>query len=216
MLMQQQKLERKDLSEIMGMNYSLLSAYIGENPTKAIGDKVALRIAEALNVDIKYIDTDHDLIKQQKINESDAIAVPFYSDIYDACRTGVFNDTQDYVITTLMLSASKLKDLQIVPTNVRSFLFAGNSMYPFIPGNSEVFYDRSRKSIKDEGYFAISHGGVLKVRKIFQVPYGGIKLVSTNANKDEYPDEVLTEDQIHDKAFIILGQIFYINHSIPL
>ncbi|MDC5170553.1 helix-turn-helix transcriptional regulator, partial [Acinetobacter baumannii] len=56
-LMKRNGLERKDLADKLNMGYSLLSSYIGKNPSKGIGDEVAGRIAEVFGVEPSYIDT---------------------------------------------------------------------------------------------------------------------------------------------------------------
>lgn len=224
-LMQDKGLQRNDLSEKLGMSYSLLSSYIGKNPSKAIGSDVAARIAAVFNVDPSYIDIDHELIEkyslQNSINsdnnneKSDDVLVPFYPNVYASCGPGMFNESNEYEVSTIKIDRNKLRERQIDPSCVRSFWSEGNSMAPMIPHKSEVFCDISRTQIKDEGIFALCHGGLFKIKKLFRLSNGGVRLVSENSNKTDYPDEILTAEQIEKEAFHIVGQVFHVNHAIP-
>lgn len=225
-LMKRDGLERRELADKLNMGYSLLSSYIGKNPTKGIGDEVAKRIAKAFNVEPSYIDTDHELIEKYTLqthavsdkntpDDSDVISVPFYPNVYASCGPGMFNDANEYEVSTIKIDRSKLRERQIDPSCVRSFLSEGHSMSPLIPHRSEVFCDISRTEIKNEGIFAVCHGGLFKVKKLFRTPNGGVRLVSTNTNKDDYPDEFLSADQMKEEAFHIVGQVFHVNHPIP-
>ncbi|EHU2841901.1 helix-turn-helix transcriptional regulator [Acinetobacter baumannii] len=225
-LMKRNGLERKDLADKLNMGYSLLSSYIGKNPSKGIGDEVAGRIAEVFGVEPSYIDTDHELIEKYTLqtnavsdkktpDDSDVVSVPFYPNVYASCGPGMFNDANEYEVSTIKIDRCKLRERQIDPSCVRSFLSEGHSMSPLIPHRAEVFCDVSRTEIKDEGIFAVCHGGLFKIKKLFKAPNGGVRLVSTNTNKDEYPDEILTAEQIKNEAFHVVGQVFHVNHTIP-
>ncbi|WP_111861339.1 LexA family transcriptional regulator [Acinetobacter sp. CFCC 10889] len=55
-LMDESGLKRKEFAEKIDMSYSLLSQYLGKNPTKNIGDDTAEKIEDAFNKPRGYLD----------------------------------------------------------------------------------------------------------------------------------------------------------------
>ncbi|WP_151749073.1 helix-turn-helix domain-containing protein, partial [Acinetobacter oleivorans] len=55
-LMEESGLKRKEFAEKIDMSYSLLSQYLGKNPTKNIGDDTAIKIEDAFGKPRGYLD----------------------------------------------------------------------------------------------------------------------------------------------------------------
>lgn len=55
-LMEESGLKRKEFAEKIDMSYSLLSQYLGKNPTKNIGDDTAIKIEDAFSKPRGYLD----------------------------------------------------------------------------------------------------------------------------------------------------------------
>lgn len=53
-------LEKKDFAEKIGVQYVQLNHYIGKNPSKGVGDKVARRVESNLELPEGYLDHKHD------------------------------------------------------------------------------------------------------------------------------------------------------------
>ncbi len=62
--MDRKDISRGELANLLGMSYSLLSAYIGKNPSKAIGDDVAARLEEAFGLNSGELDVNHEMIEK--------------------------------------------------------------------------------------------------------------------------------------------------------
>ncbi|ENV76229.1 LexA family transcriptional regulator [Acinetobacter ursingii] len=66
-LMDESGLKRKEFAEKIDMSYSLLSQYLGKNPTKNIGDDTAEKIEAAFNKPKGYLDQSNQHFKDDKI-----------------------------------------------------------------------------------------------------------------------------------------------------
>ncbi|MDC4819217.1 hypothetical protein NQ849_18230, partial [Acinetobacter baumannii] len=118
-------------------------------------------------------------------DDSDVVSVPFYPNVYASCGPGMFNDANEYEVSTIKIDRCKLRERQIDPSCVRSFLSEGHSMSPLIPHRAEVFCDVSRTEITDDTLFAVCTRGLFKINKHLKAPNGGVRLMRTNTNKDE-------------------------------
>lgn len=95
-LMDQKKISRVELANAMDMGYSLISAYIGKNPTKAIGDDVAARIEEAIGLKPGNLDVNYKLIEKYALQNTPIwdkntpqslglVPIPLYIDVRASC-----------------------------------------------------------------------------------------------------------------------------------
>ena len=64
---------------------------------------------------------------------------------------------------------------------------SGNSMEPVLPDGSTVGVDTSARTIKDGDMYAFDHDGQLRVKLLYRLPGGGLRIRSFNS--DEHPDE---------------------------
>lgn len=83
----------------------------------------------------------------------------------------------------------------------------GNSMEPVLPNGSTVGVDQGATSIIDGKMYALNHGGQLRVKMLYRLPKGGIRLRSYN--RDEHPDEEYTEQEMLENELVILGKVFW-------
>ncbi len=82
----------------------------------------------------------------------------------------------------------------------------GNSMEPVLPDGSTVGVNTDAKSIIDGKMYALDHDGLLRVKLLYRLPGGGLRLRSYNLA--EYPDEHYDAAYAHDHIRII-GQVFW-------
>lgn len=227
-LMKEKGLSRHDLSNLLDMKYSLLSAYIGKTPTKSIGDEVSARIEAALDVQKGFLDIDHALISQLANDgnpiwdkESDifpaGILVPLYADVKASCGPGYLNSDNEESLERIMLETQKVKNRGITPSNVKAFKADGDSMLPIIPHDAQVFVDSSVNQItRDGAIYAVCYGGLLLIKRLFRGTNQSVILRSENPDKIIYPDQVINESEMQANGFYILGQVFHVDFSIPI
>ena len=75
----------------------------------------------------------------------------------------------------------------IDPENAICVTVSGHSMEPVLPSGSTVGVDQGRKDIKDGDIYALRHNDHLRVKMLYRLPAGGIRMRSFN--RDEHPDE---------------------------
>ncbi|TYO83753.1 helix-turn-helix transcriptional regulator [Pseudomonas sp. CK-NBRI-02] len=83
----------------------------------------------------------------------------------------------------------------------------GNSMEPVLPHGSTVAINKAATSVVDGKMYALSHAGHLRVKTLYRLPGGGIRLRSFN--REEHPDEEYTAEQMRENEISILGRVFW-------
>lgn len=84
---------------------------------------------------------------------------------------------------------------------------SGNSMEPVLPHGSTVGVDQGSTSITDGKMYAVNHGGQLRVKTLYRMPGGGVRMRSYN--RDEHPDEEYSAEDMIAKEIIIIGKVFW-------
>ncbi len=133
----------------------------------------------------------------------DLVSIKYYSDIPMSCGFGSIGDILDQATEELTISYSGLRERHIYPAMCVAFPAVGDSMLPTIKDKDTVFVDLERKSIRDGKVFAICHGGLFKFKRLYNLPLGGVRIVSDNAA--EFPEERLTAQDIQEQQFEVIG-----------
>lgn len=81
----------------------------------------------------------------------------------------------------------------------------GDSMFPRIQDGAVIGIDCSVDKIVDGEIFAFDHDGMLRVKYLYRLPYGRIRIASENA--EEHPDEFLGPDDM--PYFRLIGWVFW-------
>ena len=81
----------------------------------------------------------------------------------------------------------------------------GDSMEPVLPHGSTVGVDMSCTSIIDGKMYALDHDGMLRVKMLYSLPGGGIRVRSYNST--EYPDEIYKGVEL--ESISIIGKVFW-------
>ncbi|MFJ4193966.1 XRE family transcriptional regulator [Pseudomonas sp. NPDC089534] len=100
-----------------------------------------------------------------------------------------------------------LAEIGVAPQDVACMIIEGSSMDPVLPDGATVGIDRGKQKIKDGDIYAVVHGGHLRVKMLYRLPLGGIRMRSFN--RDEYPDEEYAPDRLKKEEISILGRIFW-------
>ncbi len=83
----------------------------------------------------------------------------------------------------------------------------GNSMDPVLPDGSTVAINKGATTVIDGKIYAISHAGQLRVKTLYRLPGGGIRMRSFN--RDEHPDEEYSISDMENQEIMILGRVFW-------
>ena len=83
---------------------------------------------------------------------------------------------------------------------------AGNSMEPVLPDGSTVGIDTAANQVQDGKMYAIDHAGQLRIKLLYRLPGGGLRIRSYNEH--EHPDERYDADYTAENIRII-GKVFW-------
>ena len=187
--------------------------------TPSFGEKAARRLEMENNMPTFYLDTPQskatknissnikelgsfDLWDRNTPLNSDEVAVPFYQDIRLAAGNGFADDIADYNNFKLRFSKSTLRKQGVQYENAVCVIADGNSMEPVIPDGTTVGIDLDDKTIRDGKIYAINHGGLLRIKLLYNMPNNQIKIRSYNT--DEYDDEIADLNEVS-----VIGKVFW-------
>lgn len=100
---------------------------------------------------------------------------------------------------------SKLTKRGVSPENAACATASGSSMEPTIADGSPIAIDKGTRHIIDGKIYALDHGGMLRIKRLYKMPLGRVRLVSDNA--DEYPEE--TYSLMGPDSPKIIGRVFW-------
>jgi phage repressor protein C with HTH and peptisase S24 domain len=139
----------------------------------------------------------------------DEVALPFFREVELSAGSGSWQvQVQENHGYKLRFAKSTLRKQGIQEQNAYCVTVKGTSMEPVLPDGSVVGIDTASTSIIDGKAYAIDQSGELRVKLLYRIAGGGIRLRSYNS--EEYPDEIY--DQGKEKNIRILGKVFW--HSV--
>lgn len=220
------KLTQEAVAKIVGVNRVSVSNW--ETDSKSGGmpsGKHLINLAKALKVTPDWIlngdATPPDLNQVESISaaysvgsfdtwdsltplEEDEVEIPFYKEVELSAGNGSVVQRESTGFK-LRFAKSTLRRYNIQPDMAACVVVSGNSMEPVLPDQATVGIDTANTRIKDGDMFAIDHGGMLRVKVLYRLPGGGLRLRSFN--RDEYPDEDCSPEQA--KQVKVLGRVFW-------
>ncbi len=134
----------------------------------------------------------------------DEVEIPFYMEVELAAGDGIL-DSREFKGPKLRFTKSTLKRQGVNSDYAACVKVNGNSMEPILPHGSTVGVDTSATNVIDGKMYAVNHDGMLRIKVLYKLPGGGLRLRSYNT--DEYPDERLNADQV--KQIKVIGKVFW-------
>ncbi|PKH30255.1 S24 family peptidase [Acinetobacter radioresistens] len=141
--------------------------------------------------------------------DDDEVEIPFFEDFSFACGAGAIGEALKTNTQKLRIAKALLRRLVIDKKDAVATLASGDSMSPAIRDGDTIHIDLGRKIIKDGKIYAICHGGLFMAKRLYNLPFGGIRVVSDNAL--EYPEIQLTAEDIKKQEFEIVGWVWQIS-----
>ena len=219
------------LLEASGLNQEETAKLLDESPQtitnwkkRGISKAGALKAAGKFNVSANWIlkgegqKSDLSISKVEGWDshtpvDDDEVEIPFYKDVLVSCGSGCLSEIIGNETRKLRLSKSTLRQYGVESANAYALTAFGDSMTPIINNGATVFVDVGKTSIIDGKIYAITHGGLFKFKYLYRMPKGSVRIVS--ANKDEYPEEILTIDDIMDQEFEVVAYAFNVQNPLP-
>ena len=95
---------------------------------------------------------------------------------------------------------SKESDLKIIKVR-------GDSMQPFLWDRDDVAIDISKTRIRDGKVFALGYAGEARVKRLYRMASGRLRVMSDSADKVQYPDEFIEGEALNE--VVIFGQVVH-------
>lgn len=135
----------------------------------------------------------------------DEVELPFFKEVEISAGNGsaVMLETNG---RRLRFGKRTLQKKNVNPESAGCVPVKGNSMEPVLPDGSTVGVNTDAKNIIDGKMYALDHDGLLRVKLLYRLPGGGVRLRSYNLA--EYPDEHYDASYTQDHIRII-GQVFW-------
>lgn len=142
---------------------------------------------------------------ESESQDSDDVEVPLYAEVQISGGGGM-TEVMEIGGNQLRFGRDVLQQAGVDPQAAACAVIKGRSMERLISDGAVVGFDRYDVSIIDGEIYAFNHAGMLRVKFLYKLPGGAVRVRSENS--DEYPDETLTHEQfIHDVK--ILGRVFW-------
>lgn len=138
--------------------------------------------------------------------DDDEVYVPFLKEVELSAGSGRTVVEQSHK-QRLRFGKMTLRRQNVQPSEAVCVTVCGNSMEPVLPNGSTVGVDQGSTSIVDGKMYAINHDGQLRVKTLYRLPGGGIRLRSFN--RDEHPDEEYTAHDMEAKQIVVIGRVFW-------
>lgn len=138
--------------------------------------------------------------------DDDEVEIPLLKEIELSAGSGC-SAVEHYSKSKLRFGRMTLRRQGIDPSNAICVTVSGHSMEPVLPSGSTVGVDQGKQDIKDGDIYALRHNDHLRVKILYRLPSGGIRMRSFN--RDEYPDEEYSPEKIRNEDICVLGRVFW-------
>lgn len=135
--------------------------------------------------------------------EEDYTFVPFLKDFAFIGGAGC-EEGSDYNGFQLPFGKATLRRMGVMAENVFCCTLEGDSMEPRIPDGATIAVDKGRTAIKDGDIYAFVQGGLYRVKYLYKMPGGKVRLRSQN--EEEHPEETASLEDIQ-----IVGRVFWVS-----
>ncbi|MCS3467119.1 phage repressor protein C with HTH and peptisase S24 domain [Pseudomonas sp. JUb42] len=138
--------------------------------------------------------------------DDDEVYVPFLKEVELSAGSGKTIVEQSHK-QKLRFGKLTLRRQGVQPSDAVCVTVSGNSMEPVLPDKSTVGVDQGSTTVVDGKMYALDHDGQLRVKTLYRLAGGGIRMRSFN--RDEHPDEEYTSQQMEDCMITIIGRVFW-------
>ncbi|WP_445425198.1 XRE family transcriptional regulator [Alishewanella sp. HL-SH06] len=181
-----------------------IAKVLGVSPDWLQTGKASSSYSEITDIKSSYTLGSFDTWDSKTPLSEDEVEIPFYKEVELSAGNGSIVQRESSGFK-LRFAKSTLRRYNIQPDMAACVVVSGNSMEPVLPDQATVGIDTANTKIKDGDMYAIDHSGMLRVKVLYRLPGGGIRLRSFN--RDEYPDEDCSTEQASEVK--VLGRVFW-------
>ena len=160
--------------------------------------------AEESSLKVKAVDDDW------TPDKSDGLVTIKYLDIDCAAGDGTVpadeTETKELVFRRYFLT-----QMGVSPQCARLVRVRGNSMTPRLHDGDLIAVNTGIRAITDGDIFVIRHEDMLRIKRLYRLPGGGVRLRSDN--HEEYPDEILSKEEA-ERSLTIIGRVFWVGGTL--
>lgn len=227
----EKRLTMEALGKLVGVSKSSVSQWESGLTKKMDGENL-VTLANALGVNAywlstgknpDYIDGEVTHIERPKIEsnavylggfdvwdsdtplDDDEVALPFFREVKLSAGSGAITQVIENHGFKLRFAKSTLRKAGVQQDYAYCVTVEGCSMEPVLPNGCTVGVNTIDTAIQDGKAYAIDQNGELRVKLLYKIAGGGIRVRSYN--RDEYPDEIITGVALD--GFKILGRMFW-------
>lgn len=207
---------------------SVISLIVSPNPKRNLGTKLARQIEAAVGVDAGWLDIPRSSGSKDQVQsnaeilsygidewdddtplDDDEIELPFLKEVELSAGSG---KTVVEVSGTRKLRFGKytVRSMGVQPENAVCVRVSGNSMEPVLQDGGTVAVDTAKHKVSevvDGKMYAINHAGQVRVKQVFRLARGGLKLRSFN--RDDHADEDYSAEDLITEEIVIIGRVFW-------
>lgn len=207
---------------------STLSQITSKNAVRHLGDRLARKIERAEGLENGWLDTIHppgsldvlraaregrldelvfqetEIVEDEGPLRPDEVELPVFREVEFAAGDGRSQVVENHGHRA-RFPLTKLANRNVSPENAACATASGTSMEPTIMDGSPIAIDKGTRHIIDGKIYALDHGGLLRIKRLYRMPLGQVRMVSDNA--DEYPEEV--HSLMGPDAPQIIGRVFW-------
>lgn len=209
------KLKQVDLMEATGATKGAVSKWV--SGTNVPRSDFMPALAQVLRTSENWLLTGNSTLEFTQVEpwdsntpvDDDEVEIPFFKDFSFACGAGSISDAIANETRKLRMSKATLRNLSITKENAVAATAIGDSMTPTIKDGDTIHVDLGRKNIKDGKIFAICLGGLFYCKRLYNLPLGGVRIVSDNSA--EFPEIHLNSQDVIDQQLEIIGWVWQIS-----
>lgn len=138
--------------------------------------------------------------------DDDEVEIPFLREV-ELSAGGGRTVIEQSTTAKLRFGKRSLRSHNVQFDQAVCVIVSGNSMEPVLPNGSTVGINTGQKSIVDGKMYALKHDGQLRVKVLYRLPGGGIRMRSLN--NSEHPDESYTPEQMAENSIEVIGRVFW-------
>ena len=168
------------------------------NSTDAVSERVrSYTSSNAEMLDAEIIEGDEPL-------NPDEVWLPMFREVEFAAGDGATQVIENHGARE-RFSLPRLARAGVRPENAALAVARGDSMLSAIHDGATLGIDKGCRTIIDGKIYALDHGGMFRVKRLYRLPLNRVRVVSENS--DEYPEEVY--HLADPDAPIIIGKVFW-------
>lgn len=137
--------------------------------------------------------------------DDDDCEVPYYTEVEFAGGNGM-TEVVEVADRKLRFSRATLRAAGVDARAAACARIRGRSMERLILDGAAIGFDTTDTAIIDGEIYAFNQGGMLRVKYLYRLPNGGVRVRSENA--EEFPEETLSAQQYQDEIRM-LGRVFW-------